>query len=479
MGKLTGILACAVLLAASIASGSSVTIPNEFSNGTTASASQVNANFDAVEVGIDDNDSRLDTIIAARKVYYATDYASGSSTGGIEEAVNAACTAGGGIVQAPFGTTSSTATVNLDCDGVILRGHWFGSILSRSAGATAIKITGDWVGVEDLYVTHASSNASNIGIDMDNDGSTVSAWFIRNVRLLGQGAGTGVRCEGCLKGRMEGGQVSSWTDGYLALEATGPIAPNANVVSGSTFNLNTDKAFQISNLQGAMTFVGVTMESNGTGIWCESDGEGHIQIIGSHMEANTTADLHRPASGCGFNDHGSRFGTGSGYAFIKDSSGATDDTFLGSYFNGGDFDNNTTDPVRIVYPSNDATVTYTAYVILDDESSKQSECWTLYAPTDTIADTNDLQSMWRAPRAATIVEVWCETDTGTVTADLQIDDGTPADVMGTDLVCDSTGESDSTSLTGSMADGDRLDLAITSVATSPTRLTFCAEYRWN
>jgi hypothetical protein len=43
----------------------------------------------------------------------------------------------------------------------------------------------------------------------------------------------------------------------------------------------------------------------------------------------------------------------------------------------------------------------------------------------------------------TITEVWCETDTGTVNLDLQIDDDTPADVMGTDLVCASTAVSDS------------------------------------
>lgn len=108
-----------------------------------------------------------------------------------------------------------------------------------------------------------------------------------------------------------------------------------------------------------------------------------------------------------------------------------------------------------------------------------TECFPFYAPTDTIADSDDVQSLWRAPAAITITEVWCETDTGTVNMDLQIDDGTPADVMGTDLVCASTAVSDSSGLTGSMADGDRLDLAITSVASSPTRLTVCAEYTYD
>ena len=103
-----------------------------------------------------------------------------------------------------------------------------------------------------------------------------------------------------------------------------------------------------------------------------------------------------------------------------------------------------------------------------------TECETIYAPTEFIAATDDIPSVWRASDAITITEVWCETDQ-TVTLDLQIDDGTPADVMGSDLSC-GTGTADSTSLTGSMADGDRLDLLIATASGSPTLLTFCWEY---
>lgn len=108
-----------------------------------------------------------------------------------------------------------------------------------------------------------------------------------------------------------------------------------------------------------------------------------------------------------------------------------------------------------------------------------TECFPLYAPTAGIADTDDIQSMWRAPAAITINEVWCETDVGLVVADLQIDDGTPADVMGSDLACDSSSEFDITGLVGAMAAGDRLDLAITSVPVASDRLTFCVNYTYN
>jgi hypothetical protein len=108
-----------------------------------------------------------------------------------------------------------------------------------------------------------------------------------------------------------------------------------------------------------------------------------------------------------------------------------------------------------------------------------SECFPMYAPSAEITTDDSLQSIWRAPAALTITEVWCETDTGTVTMDLQIDDGDPADVMGTDLVCDTDAESDSVGLTGGMADGDRLDWLIDSVASNPTRLTVCIEYSYD
>jgi hypothetical protein len=104
------------------------------------------------------------------------------------------------------------------------------------------------------------------------------------------------------------------------------------------------------------------------------------------------------------------------------------------------------------------------------------DCNVLYAPSAEVQDTDDVHTVFRAPAALTITEVFCETDVGTVTMDVQIDDGTPADVMGSDLVCDVTGETDNTGLTGGMAAGDRLDWAITSVATAPKRVSVCIVY---
>ena len=57
-----------------------------------------------------------------------------------------------------------------------------------------------------------------------------------------------------------------------------------------------------------------------------------------------------------------------------------------------------------------------------------------------LSDTDDVGSFWRAPAALTVTEVWCEVDTGTTTSvNIQRDDGSPADVLSSDLTCSTTG----------------------------------------
>ena len=48
-------------LSGSVTIASNVTIPNSFTSGTPAVAAEVNANFDAVATGVNDNDSRTTT----------------------------------------------------------------------------------------------------------------------------------------------------------------------------------------------------------------------------------------------------------------------------------------------------------------------------------------------------------------------------------------------------------------------------------
>jgi len=86
--------------------------------------------------------------------------------------------------------------------------------------------------------------------------------------------------------------------------------------------------------------------------------------------------------------------------------------------------------------------------------------------------TDDFNSFDHTKHNVTITSIYCETDTGTVNLDVNIDDGTPAGINGSDIVCTSTGVEDAI-LAGdtSYLSGEKLDLAITSVATTPGYLT--------
>ena len=114
-------------------------------------------------------------------------------------------------------------------------------------------------------------------------------------------------------------------------------------------------------------------------------------------------------------------------------------------------------------------------------------CETLYAPTAQIQLTDDIDSIWRAPAAVTLTNVWCESPTGTATIDLQRDDGSAADIHTAALTCASTpvdacASGCTTTLVDAednLADGDRIDLEVTGVAGNPTTLNVCWEYQYD
>jgi len=90
----------------------------------------------------------------------------------------------------------------------------------------------------------------------------------------------------------------------------------------------------------------------------------------------------------------------------------------------------------------------------------------IYFEDPTAAD--DFKSIWFAKQACVITSIWAESDQ-TVTFMLQKDDGSPADLDTVDLA-PAAGVAEDTSLDGdaTFAAGDRLDLAVTSVANTPT-----------
>ena len=120
------------------------------------------------------------------------------------------------------------------------------------------------------------------------------------------------------------------------------------------------------------------------------------------------------------------------------------------------------------------TLTTTTFAA-DSELYHHEKCFYI---EDPVAE-DDLKSLFHFRKAATITGMWCESDQ-TVNMDLQLDDGTPADINGTDLVCDST-PADDTSMGGDTgaAAGERLDLAITSVSGTPTWVSICFDFTYD
>ena len=113
--------------------------------------------------------------------------------------------------------------------------------------------------------------------------------------------------------------------------------------------------------------------------------------------------------------------------------------------------------------------------ILDSDQADTKCLWF----EDPTAD-DDFKSIWSNKTANDflITEIWAESDQ-TVSFDLQVDDGTPADVNGTDIA-PAAGEAEDTSLEGdtTVAAGEELDLIITSVTNTPTWVSICFTGNW-
>lgn len=111
-----------------------------------------------------------------------------------------------------------------------------------------------------------------------------------------------------------------------------------------------------------------------------------------------------------------------------------------------------------------------------DADQADTKCAYIETPTED----DDLESIWanKTSNDFLITEIWGESDQ-TVNFDLQIDDGSPADVSGTDI-SPAGGEDEDTSLAGdtTLAAGEELDLAITSVSGDPTWVSICWTGNW-
>ena len=123
---------------------------------------------------------------------------------------------------------------------------------------------------------------------------------------------------------------------------------------------------------------------------------------------------------------------------------------------------------------------------VEAELITQQFCWVFYDPATAIPATVDPTSIWpNRARAITVTEVWCETDANTATINIQRDDGTPADLLSANLVCDTNPGQDScasgcdvntiAAAEDNIAIDEELDHVTVSLGTI-NRLSVCIKY---
>ena len=113
----------------------------------------------------------------------------------------------------------------------------------------------------------------------------------------------------------------------------------------------------------------------------------------------------------------------------------------------------------------------------DTAASLETEVACMYIENPVTAE--QFETIWRAPVAVTVTEIYCETDAGTVGLDINIDDGTPLGINGSDISCASGGTADSTfGNSAAVAQSNRLDLDIGTVSTA-VQVSVCWRYTYD
>ncbi|MDH3727978.1 MAG: hypothetical protein OER77_10645, partial [Myxococcales bacterium] len=111
------------------------------------------------------------------------------------------------------------------------------------------------------------------------------------------------------------------------------------------------------------------------------------------------------------------------------------------------------------------------------------DCQNLVDFSTAIPATADIPSMWgEFPFAFQLTKVWCEVEENTATINLQRDDGAPADMLSSDLVCDTT-EQDScasgcdvntiAAAEDNVAVGEQIDFNVVSIGADVNRINLC------
>jgi hypothetical protein len=441
----------------------------DFSPETIALSADVNSNFADTETEVTENSGRIDTNITAIGVNSAARHAE-------------AHTAASHSDQGATGAELETLTDASDADALHTHSHTpdavsiLEAMLIESATPTDDYIlsfneaTGGFTWVEPLGLTGpvtSVGNTTSIAADAianltEIDQDLKSAKDDTSLLVVATAAGTS-------------GDCAQWGDGGILSTTGAACGGGAGTLTGdgtATYipYYKTGET-QVMDSEAAFAY---TAGSNSLAV---SD----IQAATADFSGAVTAasiDTNAPASN-------------SGAITIKEGADKADDntyTFRG--LNAG-----WSNDIEIVWPDENAPdpayilgiVDVTAGVIKlnwqEDATTSASiagvtltECETLYAPNELISNVDDIESVWRAPAALTITEVWCESDETATTIQLQRDDETPTDMLSQAEPCDGGATSGFVGTENQLAAGDTLDYLTIAIDGTPERLTVCWEY---
>ncbi len=247
---------------------------------------------DTHSIGETDTQGALD-YLASPSIFYASNYATGSSTGGIQEAIDAACLAGGHATVKVTDSVSMTALAEIDCDDMTLEGMGMGTVLTRSSNGTAIHINGDHVRVRDLTINFPTAHTSNVGILCQDVGDGCSEVMIENVQFDGSttneanSLGIAIDARALVSGQVKHSLFRDWEFGiYCTGESVSQC--NANSIIDNRFKNIERVAIYVTDIAGNLRIEGNTIEGETwTGIICDQAG-GVMSVTGNYFELQET-----------------------------------------------------------------------------------------------------------------------------------------------------------------------------------------------
>ena len=205
---------------------SDYTIPNVFVPGSTARSSDVNSNFSAAKTAIDNNNARITSLESSvvtplnLGIYRASDYTSGSFTGGIQEAYNAALAANGGEVLVGPGVISFTRP--FVCNAGFASGDGSNGVIIKGLGTAKIDpVTNASLDGDGTVISWADSTTESRWIDKTPGAFVGGGWAVGSSLTWSGGTGTLISV--------------NITKKWLEVENTSGVSPaNAVVVTNAT-----------------------------------------------------------------------------------------------------------------------------------------------------------------------------------------------------------------------------------------------------